>query len=238
MTIITNFQAPKNIEDLIERFDKGRMTNIDHLFADNGKETVWTVSKDVKRGDIVLFLCAKTSVNHMGHVRQQAKDMKNSEIIAFAENEYQKYKKYAGSIMAIGTIAEKPFQTNTSGYENAGWSSTWYAKIYKLNILREPIKMDELKDFITINSFGAITKLKDVQWNKLEKIIQKRNPALFEINREDIRLEKEVDINTPLKPTKVELINGSFITTCNSCGQTFIKAPRCPICGQLQKYEE
>ena len=42
------------------------------------------------------------------------------------------------------------------------------------------------------------------------------------------------DINVPKKPADINYSEG--VVTCATCGYAFIKAPRCPKCGQLQNY--
>lgn len=45
-----------------------------------------------------------------------------------------------------------------------------------------------------------------------------------------------IDINTPLSPKSVfEDTDGTIRFKCGLCGKGFLKAPRCPECGQLVK---
>ena len=44
------------------------------------------------------------------------------------------------------------------------------------------------------------------------------------------------DINTPTAPADIQTGGNTVRVTCSNCGDVFIKAPRCPRCGQLQKY--
>ena len=78
------------------------MTNIDHILNFEATLREWTVDKNSRVGEIVFFMCAKTSKDHMGHVCAEARRQGYpSDIIAFAEAERELYKKYAGNIVAI-----------------------------------------------------------------------------------------------------------------------------------------
>lgn len=106
---ITNFQSPVELEDLIDRYETDRMTNIDHFFSE-ATTLDWTVKKDAQINDIVVFMCAKTSKDHMGHVCAQCKEIGNQKLLIYAEQERQLYKKYAGMIVGLGIIQELPYQ--------------------------------------------------------------------------------------------------------------------------------
>lgn len=62
---ITNFQSPVELDDLKDRLDCGGITNLDMiLHPEKFSPIEWTVDKEAKIGDVVVFMCAKTSVNH------------------------------------------------------------------------------------------------------------------------------------------------------------------------------
>ena len=175
MAFITNFQGPVEIEDLIERFKIDGLTNLDKIYFNKPDETEWTVDKDALIGDTVFFMCAKTSVDHMGHVRAQAKKTDDKKLNEYAEKQYQNYRQFAGTIVAIGTVADLPFQEDDPGYHYAHWKSPWYAAIRNVIQLQNPVSIDSFRDFITVSRTGAITRLTAEQENKLLAIIQERN---------------------------------------------------------------
>ena len=45
------------------------------------------------------------------------------------------------------------------------------------------------------------------------------------------------DINFPMKPKSMEVNDGLSKVVCGNCDYKFAKAKRCPICGQLIKYD-
>jgi hypothetical protein len=175
MVIITNFQAPKEIEDLIYRYENNdKLTSLDiliHVVLNEG-ETEWTVSKDSMPGDIVLFMCAKTSIDHISRLFNEAKRLGNEDFTIYAEEQREAYRKYAGKILAIGRLEGIPFYSE-SDYPYQGWKSPWYGKIVDLIWLENAISIDKFRDFIKISRTGAITKLNNDQWQILSEIIVK-----------------------------------------------------------------
>ena len=167
---IINFQSPKELDDLVDRFQTDGLTNIDHIlnFEDTLKE--WTVDKNSKAGDKVFFMCAKTSKDHMRRVFLDAKEYANDVIIAYAEKELNLYQRYAGNVVATGTLAEDPFMADSSGYNYPAWRNPWYAKIDNFQLLENPVSIDDFRDFIKVSRTGSITKLSEDQEAKLHNL--------------------------------------------------------------------
>ena len=175
---IINFQSPFELDDLWDRYERDGLTNIDHILNYEGTLGEWTVHKDAKPGDRVFFMCAVTSKDHMGHVCSQARktDGIPDEIVAFAEAERELYRRYAGTIVAIGRVEEKPFQSYDSGYSNPAWRNPWYARIRDVQMLAEPIGIDKFRDFIKVSRTGSITKLDNQQETLLESLASLARP--------------------------------------------------------------
>lgn len=173
MVIITNFQPQKDIDDLRDRlYNSDGYTNLEILLtsASFSGETEWTVDKNCQVGDVILFMCAKTAKDHIGHVCAEAKRLDDDELIDFAEKEREKYNQYAGNIIAIGILSDTPFQS-VSSFPYQGWRSPWYGKVSDLKLFAHPISIDNFRDFIKISRTGSITKLTDEQWKRLKQII-------------------------------------------------------------------
>lgn len=171
---ITNFQAPAEMPDLEDRFKRGGVSNIDMLLRRSQFPTLeWTVDKNAVVGDTVLFLCAKTSVDHIGHLCAQMKRaaQDGSALGRFAAEQRALYKEYAGCIVAVGRVADKPFQTEASGWAAPYWRSPWYAKIDRIRLLDTPVPICQFREFIAVSRTGAITRLNADQWGKLRDVI-------------------------------------------------------------------
>lgn len=176
--MIINFQSPVTIEDLIDRYERDRMTNIDHILIFENTLREWTIDKNSQVGDIVFFMCAKTSKDHMGHLCVEARRLGLSRIIMFAEMERELYKKYAGNIVAIGVVEGAPFQDENAGYTFPYWRSPWYAKIGGFQLLNTPIHISEYRDYITVSRTGSLTRLNVEQEEKLKMQIKDKNPEM------------------------------------------------------------
>lgn len=174
---ITNFQSPVELDDLIDRYERGKITNLDMILEPKKfAHLEWTVDKDASVGDIVYFMCAKTSVDHMGHLCSVLRSMEldGTDLYAFALDQRSVYREYAGNIIAVGQVAEKPFQTAISGWEKPHWRSPWYARVEKIELLSKPVNISDFRDFIKVSRTGAITKLNEDQWHNLQELIVKR----------------------------------------------------------------
>lgn len=175
---ITNFQSPVELDDLIDRYERGKITNLDIVLGYKGFTPLeWTVDKDAAVGDTVYFMCAKTSADHMSHLCAvlRSMDLVGTDLYAFALSRKAAYREYAGCIVAVGRIADKPFQTDVSGWESPHWRSPWYAKIEEIEPVDKPINISAFRDFIKVSRTGAITKLNAEQSRKLEIIVNSTN---------------------------------------------------------------
>lgn len=178
---ITNFQSPVELDDLKDRFNQGKITNLDMILGHKSHRPLeWTVDKEADIGDTVYFMCAKTSVNHMRHLCSVLLSMGQSEtdLYVFALTQRLLYREYAGSIVAVGRVADKPFQTKDSGWEAPYWRSRWYAEIEEIKLLDKPVNISDFRDFISVSKTSAITKLNKEQQQKLEALVKAKSTRL------------------------------------------------------------
>lgn len=175
-SFITNFQSPVELDDLIDRYEGDGMTNIDHVLQVKENESlIWTVNKNAQVGDVVLFMCAKTSIEKIRSLVKAVKEENNEELLNYTIKKRDIYSKYAGKIIAIGVVADSPYQTYDSGYSYHYWRSPWYAQIKEIKRLENTVSIDEFRDFIKVSRTGAITILSDEQWHELKELIETKN---------------------------------------------------------------
>ena len=177
---ITNFTSPTDIEDLKYFFHEQGGTNLDVLIDEYKKGTEWSVHSGATIGNIVFFMCAKTSwdTRHVGGLRKIAREEGNIALQRFADAQYQKYKKYAGKILAVGQITESPYEIPPQYY---GQRSQWFALIDNIILLSNPVDISKFKDFIMVSRTSSITKLTPSQTASLMEMIQRDNPDNFKI---------------------------------------------------------
>ena len=85
------------------------------------------------------------------------------------------YKEYAGKIVAIGTVADEPFQSDVSGYGFPAWRNPWYARIGNFQLLEVPVSIDVFRSFITVSRTGSFTRLSEDQAEQLTELITEYN---------------------------------------------------------------
>lgn len=171
---ITNFQSPVELDDLADRYSRGQVTNLEILKNHEKYAPIeWTVDKDAAIGDTVYFMCAKASVDHIGHLCAVLRRMDETDenLLDFAETLRKRYKSAAGHIIAVGRMAEQPFQTMDAGWEAPYWRSPWYARIDNIHVLDAPVSIDQFRDFIKVSRTGAITKLTPKQEALLQNLV-------------------------------------------------------------------
>lgn len=98
--------------------------------------------------------------------------MEGEDLYAFALTQRSAYREYAGSIVAVGRVGEKPFQTEVSGWGSPYWRSPRYAKIEDMELLNTPVNIAQFRDFIKVSRTGAITRLNMEQHQKLQELIE------------------------------------------------------------------
>ena len=179
-SFITNFTSPTYIEDLKYFFHEQGGTNLDVLIDEYKEGTEWSVHSGATIGNIVFFMCAKTSwdTRHVGGLRKIAREEGNIALQRFADAQYQKYKKYAGKILAVGQITESPYEIPPQYY---GQRSQWFALIDNIILLSNPVDISKFKDFIMVSRTSSITKLTPSQTASLMEMIQRDNPDNFKI---------------------------------------------------------
>ena len=185
---ITNFQSPVDLEELKQFQQMGTGSNLEILLNECQDGTDWSVPSDAKVGDTVFFMCAKTSVDsrHMAGVKRQAMETGDAELIRIAEEQYSLHKRYAGTILAVGIVADDPYEE-----QSFGGRAPWFAAIDQIVLLANPVDISEFKSFIMVSRTGAITKLSDSQYASLVELIDIKNLGFrkaLEKNLRDIHL--------------------------------------------------
>lgn len=211
MVYINSFNNTRDLIDLQYSFINYGNTTIDRLFEDfeNG-ETDWSVPKNTKPGDIVVFMCAKSAYKNLivavSHISMDI----NKDFSDFIAEQKALYRKYSGCLLGYGIVNSTPYYD----YED----NRWYANIDRLKKFEPHVYYDDFKSFISINRFGAVTVIKDEQWERLKWLINQINPDLFpNVSAPDVKtLEQEFreavrkEESKPLEQLKKEAEKKSF----------------------------
>ena len=155
-------------------------------FKKKGKtlfRVTWTVRPWMKAGDIVFFMCGKTSAKKAHKcLKQLEKEINKPDCKYTAEEigemqEYLKYgtkicDQYAGYIFAIGMLSGTPYYEAPTK-SNIHWRSRVYAPIENIYYLKEkPISVDEISDIVTIAYQTAITPIYGKEFETLLNLVK------------------------------------------------------------------
>lgn len=176
---ILNFQGPSTYDDLVWVYNEcDKKTNLEELFE--GVETgttCWSVPTYAEIGDTILFMLASSSIDtyHMNGAVNAAAELSDWKIYEFGKAEREKYRKYAGKILCIGSITGFSEEDDPDEEFN---QRLIYADIGNLQMLDNPISIKDFRDYININRFWSVTSLKQEQWDKLKALLMSQNPDI------------------------------------------------------------
>lgn len=179
---VNNISFPTTIEEL-ETFiyDHGHY-NIEDILACNG--ACWTVPRNCKIGDIVLWMHAKTAISRITALITQVKNLSDvamhnkTLLLEWLAHARSLHHQYGGCIFAIGRVVSTPEYEDFSDANPCHWNGRIYADIGDIVVLSMPIHINEFNTFITISRQSAITHLPGKEFDRLRNLIQSKNSNL------------------------------------------------------------
>ena len=176
---ISNISVPKTLEELIGHYLNGNDAQI--LFSEtvNGGWTNWTVPRWAKRGDIVLYMHAKTAKSCLTAIRTRLRKEypPNSQMAGQCEaaiaQQLNFHKQLGGKIYAVGRINGRPKEEKIPS--NMHFKSRVFCDIDKLFLLERPIDIEEFNSFIKINRLSGITPVFGGVYERLKELIIRNN---------------------------------------------------------------
>lgn len=182
---INNISVPKSLDELYSFFMDGNDAQILIQDASGTGETNWTVPRWAKRGDIVLFMHAKTARSTLTGLRTKVRSTYSPDTQmarrfeqAIAD-QLTFHEKYGGKIFAVGRVNGKPEEEKKNPITHV--KSKVFCDIDSLFLLDEPIDISEFNRFINISRLSAITPLYGDIYERLKEIIvhKNRTPGYF-----------------------------------------------------------
>ena len=142
----------------------------------------WTVPRWADKGDIVLFMHAKTANVNLKNIsvnlnlrRAEFSDKKFAVLSEWIERGLASHKRYGGKIFAIGQVLSSPEKMSAGQDENYHWGSAIYAVVGNVHVLDNPVDISEFNDFVRVTRQGAITQVVGSEFERLKEIISKTN---------------------------------------------------------------
>ncbi|MBR4765263.1 MAG: HNH endonuclease [Clostridia bacterium] len=130
-------------------------------------------------------MCANSAYKNLSATVSHISQDYSQVFLDFIAEQKALYRKYSGYLLGYGIVNSTPYYDDED--------NRWYADIDRLQKFEVPVYYDDFKSFISINKFGAVTVLKDEQWERLKWLINQSNPGFFpNVNLPDVKsLEQE-----------------------------------------------
>lgn len=182
---INNISFPTDIEGL-EYFvyEHGRY-NVEDILTE--PDTNWTVPRNAKIGDIVLFYHAKTAIARITALITQVNALPNDSehdkplLLQWLERARSLYKRYGGKVFAVARVTGSPEYWPTDEAGNAyHWHGRVYADVGDVVVLENPVDISDFNSFIKVSRQSAITPLPSKEFNGLRNLIWGENDCLPE----------------------------------------------------------
>lgn len=176
---ISNISFPNNIESLEVFIYEHGIFNIESIL--NGDGRVWTVPRNSKLGDIVLFFHAKTAISKITSLITSVCNLPDDSehdklyLLECLDRARQLYKLYGGKIFAVGRIVSPPEYIHIPSDDPYHFHGRIYADIGDIVCFDAPIAIEKFNSFITISRHSAITPLPLTEFNMLRDIIVSSN---------------------------------------------------------------
>ena len=182
---INNISVPKSLKELSAFFMDGNDAQKLIRETMNFGKTSWSAPRWAKRGDIVLFMHAKTANSTLTRLRTEVRTLLNpnsSEAKKFEHviaDQLTFHKEYGGKIYAVGRINGRPEYDDLGPLHHA--HSKTFCDIDNLFLLDTPIDIAEFNSYIKINRMGGITPVYGRPYEQLKERISEKNevPGYF-----------------------------------------------------------
>ena len=176
---INNISVPNTLEEMQELFMDGNDAQELVAEATSTGMTCWTVPKWAKRGDIVLFMHAKTANSTLTKLRTEVRNKYDPD--SDSAKRYEQsiaeqlafHKQYGGKIYAFGRVNGIPKKYEISPLMHA--KSSIFCDIDRLVLLDEPVDISEINGFITISRQSGVTPVFGSAYERLKEIICEKN---------------------------------------------------------------
>lgn len=187
---ITALNFPSSLEELRYNYlEEGAYLDIETLlyprFREN-KPVEWTVPKWAKPGDVCMFYFAKTANSKLRKVQKEFEKQRialdwaterSLEVLLMRGWHY--FDNFAGTILAIGKVAGKPYRFPEPDELNH-WKSPIYAVIDEITALENPLHISDFRDVVFITRGGTITPVFGREFDTVrERIVAKNTVPKF-----------------------------------------------------------
>ncbi len=180
---------PTNAKEFGNKFKECNELDMECLL--NNPTVCWTVARHAQPDDIILFIHTRSAEKHIQNIEKEMNEDKKYEYLTdFLLRSKEIYKKYGGTICAIGEVWDMPHHFDNFGYENH-FKSRHFAEIGNIYILENPIDTIDISNILDIRQHYSSTPLKCQTFDKLREVIQSKNKTPEYFNSANICEELE-----------------------------------------------
>lgn len=176
---IVNVSFPTCLEEIEDLVKENYYMDMELILLFD--DVSFTAPKWAAKGDIVLFYHAKSAITKIRHLKlllQKEKDeyKENYEgIKKYLDISEKIYKKYGGTIFAVGTVCEDLKIIKDDPREHLHWRSDIYAPINQITRLDFPVKKDEFEEYVKLSMQRTITPVPGRAFSGIKKLVLRYN---------------------------------------------------------------
>lgn len=149
---IANVSFPTSLEEMEELVNGEYYMDMEALLLFD--DARFTAPKWAAKGDIVFFYHAKSAITKIRHLKSLLKNEKEKyrqtydEIEKYLETAEAIYKKYGGTIFAVGAVCEDLEIVKDDPREHLHWKSNIYAPINNITNLDFPVDKAKFEEYV------------------------------------------------------------------------------------------
>lgn len=180
---IANVSFPTSLEEMEELVNGEYYMDMEALLLFN--DAKFTAPKWAAKGDIVFFYHAKSAITKIRHLKSLLKNESDKykqvydEIVEYLETAEKIYKRYGGTIFAVGTVCEELEIVKDDPREHLHWRSNIYAPINKITNLDFPVDKAKFEEYVKLSMQRTITPVPGTAFNGLRKLVLRNNDVPF-----------------------------------------------------------
>lgn len=180
---IANVSFPTSLEEMEELVNGEYYMDMEALLLfDNAK---FTAPKWAAKGDIVFFYHAKSAITKIRHLKTLLKNERDKykqvydEITEYLETAEMIYKKYGGTIFAVGTVCKDLEIVKDDPREHLHWKGNIYAPINNITNLDFPVDKAKFEEYVKLSMQRTITPVPGTAFKGLRKLVLRYNDVPF-----------------------------------------------------------
>lgn len=176
---IVNVSFPTSLEEMKDLVEGDYYMDMELILLFD--DVSFTAPKWAAKGDIVFFYHAKSAITKIRHLKSLLEKEKSEYeefydgIKKYLDDAELIYKKYGGTIFAVGNVCEDLKIIKDDPREHLHWRSNIYAPINQITRLDFPVKKDEFEEYVKLSMQRTITPVPGSAFSGIKKLVLRYN---------------------------------------------------------------